>query len=507
MKLFALLLFLLMLAPAGPAQETEVISEEPPVTATEPVIAPAGADTQAVDQQKPEAAPRIDAAASRPVDLKPIMTTVKRYFQQMDYVSADKTVNAALELKSDDYEAIKYKGMIAFKLGRLEESAKYLELAATANARDAELLFYQGALYEKQGEFIKAEKAFLRHAEFGAFNTYASLMEKYAGFVSAKAAKMRARQAVESEAAIGVSKIEPNVIAVVTFANTGSKKNLDPLGKGLAEMVATDLAQIERFRVVERVQMQAVVDELALGQTGLLEEGQSERTGKLLGAERVVNGSFGSDGTTFRMNAGVADAITGGVRPVEGVSGPLKNLFKTEKALVFKIVTELGLILTDSERKKIEVIPTENVLAFLAYAKGLDAEDRGDFPAARKYYLQAAKEASVKAECARAGDLTRVAKSAAGGTGVFATPVFTVGNLHFSARGSASLFTLNSATASFMPEARILSKSRAVAGEGVIPAASSSGVPARNSYIDAFDIGFGGGSKTIPVNAPIPDGM
>ena len=61
-----------------------------------------------------------------------------------------------------------------------------------------------------------------------------------------------------------------------------------------------------------------------------------------------VNGSFGSDGTTFRMDAGVADAISGGVRPVEGVSGPIENIFKIEKAMVFKIVTELGLILTDA---------------------------------------------------------------------------------------------------------------------------------------------------------------
>jgi len=49
----------------------------------------------------------------------------------------------------------------------------------------------------------------------------------------------------------------------------------------------------------------------------------------------------------------------------------------------------MGITLTKAERDAIEEVPTENLMAFLAYARGLDLEDRGRAQEAREAYRQA----------------------------------------------------------------------------------------------------------------------
>ncbi len=69
--------------------------------------------------------------------------------------------------------------------------------------------------------------------------------------------------------------------------------------------------------------------------------------------------------------------------------GDLDEFFRMEKQLVLKIVDDLGIRLTQEERRQVMEIPTESMLAFLAYSKGLDAEDRGQFGEAYSSYQQA----------------------------------------------------------------------------------------------------------------------
>ncbi|MDZ7412089.1 MAG: hypothetical protein ONB15_00970, partial [candidate division KSB1 bacterium] len=91
-------------------------------------------------------------------------------------------------------------------------------------------------------------------------------------------------------------------------------------------------------------------------------------------------------------------------------------------ALVFRILSEMGVPLSQEERDAILVVPTENILAFLAYCQGLDYEDRGMFELARTAYARAAqldprfsaaKAAVTQAEVMRAGsqDLQELRKA------------------------------------------------------------------------------------------------
>src|SRR3989339_1334164 len=524
MKHFFITASFLLLACPLMSQDDQDIDDQTPVTVQEPEAAPDDeGQAPAGETSAPATVPAPKTGNAQPgaqteADIMPLMKTVKSNFAKGAYEAADKAVAMALGIKSDDFEAVKYKAMIAFKTGNLDVSRQYCDLAQTAKVSDAELNFYHGALLEKMGDYRGAEEKFLTYGEFNAFNPYRKRLEQAADYVHEKAARQRAQKSLTNEQVFTLTPEDSLNVAVVNFANIGTAKDLDPLQKGLAEMIATDLSQVERLTVIERSQMQALVDEMGLSMTGLLEQQNADRMGKLLRASKVVNGSFTSvDGVALRVDAAVADAKNGGVEPVQGVEGTLKDFFKLEKDIVFKIVKELGIVVTDKERKKIEVVPTENVLAFLAYCRGIDAEDRGDFSDAMGFYAQALQadpkfrgaqtaqaQATSNAEYQKAADLTLAGSGQRMTASEFTTPVFTVGAVTFSARGVTSLYTINSVNASFMPEA-VVAVSTAQQAIKSFTMPQSSGTIERSSFVEIFNFGFGGGGKSVEVRAPIPD--
>ena len=65
---------------------------------------------------------------------------------------------------------------------------------------------------------------------------------------------------------------------------------LQPLSRGLAELMATDLAMVRSLRLLERIQVGALLDEMKLGASGRADPTTAARVGRLLRAERMVQG-------------------------------------------------------------------------------------------------------------------------------------------------------------------------------------------------------------------------
>jgi len=76
---------------------------------------------------------------------------------------------------------------------------------------------------------------------------------------------------------------------------TGSGYN--HLGSGVADMLATALVKSGKFIVVERQELDRVLSEQKLGESGLVTEQTAPKLGKLLGAELFVIGSVTEFGT------------------------------------------------------------------------------------------------------------------------------------------------------------------------------------------------------------------
>jgi TolB-like protein len=179
-------------------------------------------------------------------------------------------------------------------------------------------------------------------------------------------------------------------VAVLPFTVPEGQSAYGPLAKGLAEMVMTDLSQIKDLKTVERIRVQALVDEMNLGQTGLIEPSSAARFGKLLSAGRVVRGDL-SMGTKnkIKLDAVTLDAIRNKTTSPVTVADVFERLFRIEKELVFKVLNQLDIDPTPQERQRIMMVPTRNLQAFMAYCSGLDLEDKGAFEQAVAQYQKA----------------------------------------------------------------------------------------------------------------------
>jgi TolB-like protein len=201
----------------------------------------------------------------------------------------------------------------------------------------------------------------------------------------------QARLALAQESQLSTTPPEPNTIAVMPFAYTGSNEDIRPLSRGFAQLVVTDLAKSRQVRVLERERMQAMLDEMHLSASGRVDSSTAVRSGRLLRAARVVEGSLLDQGNILRADAAVVDVATTGVSGNAQSALELNRLFDMEKALVIDLFRSLNIQLTPAERGALDQRPTQNLQAFLSWSRGLEAEDRGDFAGAQGFYDQAAR--------------------------------------------------------------------------------------------------------------------
>ncbi|UCG88984.1 MAG: hypothetical protein JSW71_10790 [Gemmatimonadota bacterium] len=197
-----------------------------------------------------------------------------------------------------------------------------------------------------------------------------------------------ARTALQREAELAQASADPNVVAVLPVEIVGDA-TYQPLSRGLAQILISDLALLQRFRMVERVRLTALLDELQLAQTERVDQSTAPRVGYLLQAGRLVQGlaAIPPEGNT-RLEATVI-LSTGEVTDPESITGRLRDLLRMEKDLVIAISNQLGYTLSEAERRLILENGTQNLMAFLAYSRGLEAGDRGDYTVAAQHFAEA----------------------------------------------------------------------------------------------------------------------
>src|SRR5438309_10488132 len=88
------------------------------------------------------------------------------------------------------------------------------------------------------------------------------------------------------------------------------KDNFDALQKGLAGLMISDLAAGAAVRVVERDELQKLLDEQNLGAAGRVDPQTAAKIGKLVGARYVVTGVFIDFYGDFRLDARLINVET-----------------------------------------------------------------------------------------------------------------------------------------------------------------------------------------------------
>lgn len=171
-------------------------------------------------------------------------------------------------------------------------------------------------------------------------------------------------------------------IAVFPFANGGSygqsKEDFDALERGIAGMMISELAQNPAARVVEREQVQKLLDEQNLGAQGRVDPQSAAKVGKLVGARYVILGNFIDFYGDFRVDIRLVNTETGEIVKTESDRQQREHLFDIIRNVAAKLMKDANLPAlqrgASNEQRMNRQVPTE---ALTYYSRALLYQDRG----------------------------------------------------------------------------------------------------------------------------------
>jgi len=171
-------------------------------------------------------------------------------------------------------------------------------------------------------------------------------------------------------------------IAVFPFANGGSygqsKEDFDALERGIAGMMISELAQNPAARVVEREQVQRLLDEQNLGAQGRVDPQTAAKVGKLVGARYVILGNFIDFYGDFRVDIRLVNTETSEIVKTESDRQQREHLFDIIRNVAAKLMKDVNLPAlqraASNEQRMNRQVPTE---ALTYYSRALLYQDRG----------------------------------------------------------------------------------------------------------------------------------
>ena len=282
-------------------------------------------------------------------------------------------------------------GIAYYKSGNSKDARVVLEQATALDPHDGTAALYLGLAAEGQNDLAAAQRAYASYVKYGRTSRVRRALEARLAALQRRQLQEAARSAVTDEQRLAQVPGAPNVVAVLPLTFSGADTSLQPLGRGLAELLTTDLARSSRLTVVERLRLQAVLDELALQTSGATDSASRVRAGKILQAGRLVQGSILQQGPQLRVDAAVIDVPTTRLTGSTNDDRALDELLTLEKNIALGLFQQLGVTLTTAERNAIEQRPTRSLAAFLAYSRGLLLEDEGQFERAESFYRDAVR--------------------------------------------------------------------------------------------------------------------
>lgn len=302
-------------------------------------------------------------------------------------------LEAQIEVSPDDGAALHRYAAALFAADRCEDAEP-----AASRAIDVAPAVYLGTLV--LGRCLEQRERFDE-----ALGIYTDFLSEYSEANGADAIDAQRRMAAQQRGAAlaraalaaGVQDAaqeaaNPDAVAVLPALVVGSPEYA-ALSRGLAAMMISDLDILQRFQLLERVEIEAILDELALAESALVDPATAARVGRIVRAGRTVQG-------TATLDAGAEDALLEAA--VAGLTGPpgapvesaggLDALLDLEKELVLGVSEALGYVPSLAERTLVLENGTRNLAAFLAFSAGLEAEAAGDYEAAAQLFQDALDE-------------------------------------------------------------------------------------------------------------------
>jgi TolB-like protein len=221
----------------------------------------------------------------------------------------------------------------------------------------------------------------------------------------------KAQQAAATPAAADQQQQDTRpTIAILDFdigATIGQNaEDYQALRRGLAAMTISELAVNPGVRVVERAQIQQILQEQDLGRSDRVDPQTALRVGKLLNARYMVTGTIYDVRGDFRIDARLFNVETTQIIKTQRVTGKLNDVFDLVTRLAGDLMRDANL--PPLERRVMEEHRQQgapSTAAVMAYSRAVLYADRGDKQRAVEQYRRALQAfpnyTQAKTDCER----------------------------------------------------------------------------------------------------------
>jgi TolB-like protein len=185
-------------------------------------------------------------------------------------------------------------------------------------------------------------------------------------------------------------------VAVFPFQAAGRNAAMQPFIRGLVAMITADLARVPSLIVLERERVDALVRELRLADSGLVDRSSLGGPAAMLGAGTVVTGTLlnepsplGLANGRYKINVAAFDMREGRVFATPEADGAQARFFVLQKQIVYALLQALGITELPAGVQRVH---TRNWEAYRRFAQGLELLAQDRFDEAREAFYGALRE-------------------------------------------------------------------------------------------------------------------
>jgi TolB-like protein len=230
---------------------------------------------------------------------------------------AKEQLTQAIRLNHKNVLAHELAALLYYKEHNLAEAKKHAKIAHELDAKSPRALYVLGLLNYQQGDEELArtqlEQSVKSLKDPEERQRAGKLLEKIRANMRDRASNVKSKiePAIKTEEMPSEDSEYKPYIAAFPFNDTNARTEQTRLGQTLTEMLITALIQDDKFSVMERVQLEKILTEQSLGQTGTIDAETAVEVGKLSGLEAVVVGSISQLKTAIEADARLIEVETG----------------------------------------------------------------------------------------------------------------------------------------------------------------------------------------------------
>ena len=250
--------------------------------------------------------------------------------KEKQFEQAKDQLTRAIRLNPKNVLAHELAALIFYKENDFANAKKHAKIAYDMNKNSPRALYVLGALNYQQGDENLArtqlEQSVKSLKDPEERQRAGKLLEKIRANTKDRVSTIKSKIEPEPKPAEAISDdmaYKP-YIAAFPFNDANARTEQTKLGQTLTEMLITALIQDDKFSVMERVQLEKILTEQSLGQTGTIDAETAVEVGKLSGLEAVVIGSISQLKTAIEADARLIEVETG--KALAAASGKVNSI-------------------------------------------------------------------------------------------------------------------------------------------------------------------------------------